>query len=450
MKTNIPEIKPSLGGLFGPSVFTLLVLAHLCCALAHVAQAVSPPPDGGYPGGNTAEGQNALLSLTTGTYNTAVGSLSLRVLTEGQFNTAIGAGTLLANTADQNTAIGAGALLSNTTGFGNTANGTFALFSNTEGFENTATGTRALDNNTTGSFNTAIGHLALIQNTTGNANTAIGDQALLNNTAAGGNTGVGYDALEINLTGENNTAMGGLALANNSTGDNNTAVGSGALANNTTGSNNVALGFNAGESQTTGSNNVYIGAGLVGVAGESNACYIASVFGQTSGGGASVLINAAGKLGTATSSKRFKEEIKPMDKASEAILALRPVTFRYRKEIDPAGTSQFGLVAEEVEQVNPDLVVHDEDGRPYSVRYEQVNAMLLNEFLKEHKAFLEEQCKVQEQRTRIEKQEATITELKKGIESVVAHLKEQDSKIQKVSAQIEVSKPAPKVVLNKP
>ena len=460
MKTTIPEVKPLLGRPFAPSVFTLLVPVLVCCALAHVAQAVNPPPDGGYPGGNTAEGQNALLSLTSGIYNTAVGSLSLRALTEGQLNTAIGAGALLVNTADQNTATGAGALLSNTTGFGNTANGTFALFRNTEGFENTATGTRALDNNTTGSFNTAIGDLALVRDTTGNANTAIGDQALLNNTTAGGNTGVGYNALEINLTGDNNTATGGLALSNNGTGDNNTAVGSGALANNTTGGGNVALGFNAGESQTTGSNNVYIGAGLVGVVGESNACYIGSIFGQTSGGGAPVLINATGRLGTTTSSKRFKEEIKPMDKASDALFDLAPVTFRYKKEIDPKRTRQLGLVAEEVEQVNPDLVVRDKEGKPYSVRYDQVNAMLLNEFLKEHKAFLEEQCKVQEQRTRIEKQEATITELKKGIESVVAHLKEQDSKIQKVSAQIEVSKfangricrggPTPKVALNKP
>ena len=159
-------------------------------------------------------------------------------------------------------------------------------------------------------------------------------------------------------------------------------MGNIALFGNTSGSSNVALGSEAGDNATTGSHNVYIGAGMIGVAAESNACYIASIFGQTSASGIPVLINANSKLGTATSSKRFKEDIKPMDKASEALLALKPVTFRYKKEIDPAGTPQFGLVAEDVEKVNPDLVVHDKQGKAYSVRYDQVNAMLLNEFLK--------------------------------------------------------------------
>ena len=123
-----------------------------------------------------------------------------------------------------------------------------------------------------------------------------------------------------------------------------------------------------------------------GSAGESNTCYIKSIFGQTNNLGSAVFIDANNKLGTLTSSKRFKEEIKPMDKVSEALFALKPVTFRYKKEIDPAGTPQLGLVAEEVEKVNPDLVVRDKEGKPYSVRYDQVNAMLLNEFLKEHTA----------------------------------------------------------------
>ena len=159
-------------------------------------------------------------------------------------------------------------------------------------------------------------------------------------------------------------------------------MGNIALFGNTSGSSNVALGSEAGENATTGSHNVYIGAGMVGVAAESNACYIASIFGQTSASGIPVFINANSKLGTATSSKRFKKDIKPMDKASESLLRLKPVTFRYKMEIDPAGTPQFGLVAEDVEKVNPDLVVHDKQGKAYSVRYDQVNAMLLNEFLK--------------------------------------------------------------------
>ena len=346
----------------------LFVSLLLGCFAIPPAQAVSPPPVGGYAGGNTAGGQNALLSLTTGTYNTALGLFSLMSDTTGKFNTGVGAGTLQANTADQNTAIGAGALLSNTTGFDNTANGTFALLSNTTGISNTANG-----------------FSALLKNTTGGSNTATGVGALSNNTTANGNTATGGDALFSNTTGDANTATGFGALAFNSTGDLNTATGNEALFHNTTGVNNTAIGVAAGANQNTGSNNVYIGAGMEGVAGESNACYIASIFNQTSTGGTQVFINASGKLGTITSSRRFKEEIKAMDEASQLILALRPVTFRYKSEIDPAGTRQFGLVAEEVEKVNRDLVVRDKEGKPYTVRYDAVNAMLLNEFLKEHK-----------------------------------------------------------------
>jgi hypothetical protein len=396
MKTSIPSV--------------LITFALVCFALVQNTQAVVPSPDGGYSGGNTAEGQNALLSLTTGGYNTAVGYLSLRNNTIGSFNTASGAGTLLANTADGNTAIGAAALLSNTTGSQNTANGAFALFSNTTGADNTATGRSALFSNTTGAINTANGVDALFSNTTGIANTATGDLALLRNT-----------------TGQANTANGASALRANIFGDNNTAIGSSALFSNTIGNNNTALGFSAGLNQTIGGNNVYIGAEISGVAGESDACYIGSIFGQTSASGAPVLINSFNKLGTTTSSKRFKEEIKPMAKASKALLALKPVTFRYKKEIDPAGTSQFGLVAEEVEKVNPDLVVRDKEGKPYSVRYDQVNAMLLNEFLKEHR--------------KNEEQQATIARQQKQIDVLTAGL-------QKVSAQLEASKPAPQVVNN--
>ena len=180
---------------------------------------------------------------------------------------------------------------------------------------------------------------------------------------------------------------------------------------------------------------------MSGVVGESNACYIGSIFGATSAGGTPVFINTFGKLGTLTSSARFKDDIKPMDKASETLFALKPVTFRYKKEIDPAGASQFGLVAEDVQEANPDLVVRDKDAKPYSVRYDAVNAMLLNEFLKEHR-------KVEEQSREILEQRATIAELKKGMATVVAQLKEQAAQIQKVSAQLEASKPAPQVVNN--
>jgi hypothetical protein len=218
-------------------------------------------------------------------------------------------------------------------------------------------------------------------------------------------------------------------------GAHNTATGVSALALNISGSNNTAVGELAGINVTTADNVICIGAG-VGGQDVSNSCFIGQIFNATSPDGIGVFINSDGKLGTTTSSRRFKEEIEPMEHASEPLFALKPVTFRYKKEIDPARTPQFGLVAEEVEKVNPDLVVRDREGRAYSVRYDQVNAMLLNEFLKEHR--------------KVEEQEATIAQLKKEMETVVARLTEHDSKIQKVSAQIEVNKAVGQTALNNP
>jgi hypothetical protein len=434
MKPNIPPV--------------LITFALVCFALLPAAQAVSPPPDGGYSGGNTAEGQSALLSLTTGTYNTATGIYSLLSLTEGNFDTAIGAGTLLANTADQNTATGAGALLNNTTGGGNTANGAFALFSNITGFQNTANGAGALLNNTTGNYNTALGLGALESNTTADNNTALGINTLLFNTtgfqntacggnalednfSGGGNTGNGFDALFSNTTGDLNTATGDEALFSNTTGSNNTAIGEGALADCTTGGGNVALGAGAGGAVTTAHNVICIGDGVAGENTKDSTCFIGNIFGVTTinANAIPVLIDFAGQLGTVSSSRRFKKEIKPMDKASEAILGLKPVTFQYKS--DKTNTPQFGLIAEEVAAVNPDLVVRDKNGEIYTVRYDQVNAMLLNEFLKEHR--------------KVEKLETTVAQQRKDFEVAVTQLKAQ---IQKVSAQLEASKPAPQTVLH--
>jgi antitoxin component HigA of HigAB toxin-antitoxin module len=208
---------------------------------------------------------------------------------------------------------------------------------------------------------------------------------------------------------------------------------------------NTALGVGAGSGVATANSVICIGS-----AGEnvSQSCYIGNVFNATSSSGSAVFVNATGKLGTITSSRRFKEKIKPMDQVSKALFALKPVSFRYKKEIDPAGTSQLGLVAEDVEKVNPDLVVRDKEGKPYSVRYDQVNAMLLNEFLKEHR-------KIEAQQSKIDKQEATMTELKsiiaqqqEGMEVLAMRLEEHGSQIQKVSAQIGVSNPAPQTVVN--
>jgi len=337
-----------------------LILTSLLTGFAFLqpAQAVVPSPDGGYPGFNTAEGQDALFSLTpNAAANTAIGFHAL------YFNT----------TGDSNTAAGADALANNRTGRSNTATGFHSLNENTLGMANTATGVRALDHNQTGSRNTAFG--------------------------------------------------------------------SSALSNNTSGIDNIAVGFAAGIGLTTGSHNIAIGA--AGQADESDTIrlgdrditrtFIAGIR-NVAVSGSPVVVGGGGQLGVAASSRKFKDDIKPMEKASEVILALEPVTFHYKKNIDPDCTAQFGLVAEDVEKVNPDLVVRDKEGKPYSVRYDQVNAMLLNEFLKEHKAFVEEQRKVQEQG-------GTISRLEQQIEALTAGL-------QKVSAQIELNKRAPQTVLN--
>src|SRR6266550_2231109 len=352
MKTRIPPI--------------LSTFALVCLALVQNAQAVNPPPDGGYPGGNTAEGHNALFSLTTGPFNTANGYEALRA---------------------------------NTTGEANTANGARALASNTIGHDNTANGFQALYLNTTGNYNIAIGSDALHDNTTGRGNTAIGEVALQQNTIGSSNSAFGEHALYLN----------------------------------TTGTFNIALGVGAGRNLTTGSHNIDIG--NVGVAGESDTIrignanqtntYITGISGASVAGGVTVIVDAQGHLGTMISSERFKDQIKAMDKASEAIFALKPVTFRYKHKLDPEGIPQFGLVAEEVEKVNPDLIARDEQGKPYLVRYEAVNAMLLNEFLKEHR-------KVQELTKDFQ---ATVAQL-------TSRLDEQAALIQKVSAQLAAASPS--------
>ena len=310
-------------------------------------------------------------------------------------------------------------------------------------------GDDALINNTTGTDNTAVGFDVLHSNTTGGQNTATGAFALYTNSTGSANTASGYIALWSNTTGFSNTAAGEAALFGNTTGFDNTAIGFDALLGNISGSNNIAVGFFAGGSLTTGNNNVDIGA--AGFAGESNTIrigrpgtqtktFIAGISGATVTGTA-VVVNGSGQLGVAPSSQRFKQNIQPMGDASDTLLKLRPVTFEYKPEVDPKGVSQFGLVAEQVEKVNPDLVARDEQGKPYTVRYEAVNAMLLNEFLKEHK-------KVEEQQATIAELKSTVAQQQKGMEALTAQLKEQAAQIQKVSAQLELSKPAPQTVLN--
>ena len=377
--------------------FGTILLALGCIAFSPRARALNPPPDGGYLNQTTAEGDGALFSLTTG-------------------------------------------------------------------FGNTALGFNALNANTTGSLNAATGRNALLNNTTGDNNTADGSAALLNNMTGNFNAATGRLALFSNATGSGNTANGFYSLGNNTDGSRNTANGVAALFN-TAGSDNIAMGFGAGDNLTTGDNNIDVG--NLGVADEANTIRIGeqvAVYDPNTGdtmpahtrtfiagisvpiAGPTVHISGTGQLGIGPpSSARFKQNVKPMDRASEAILALKPVTFHYKKELDPEGIPQFGLVAEEVAKVNQNLVARDAAGKVYTVRYEAVNAMLLNEFLKEHR--------------QVQEQEATITQLKLDFQSKLAEqqkeiqvlavgLKEQASQIQKVSAQLEMSKPAPRTVVD--
>jgi trimeric autotransporter adhesin len=416
----------------------VLITVVLAC-FGRVPNALATDTEGALPFGNNADGVEVLTSLTSGVWNSGFGYQALNKDTAGGLNTATGLRALFNNTeGDFNTANGTMALFNNTTGDGNVAIGAQALVFNDTGFSNTAVGTQALFSNTSGFSNSAFGWGALASNGTfGNENTAIGYGALYRNTEGRDNTAIGWEALLGNINGVNNTALGVLALEGNGSGSSNTAIGTHALHLNTTGSFNIGLGASAGTGVVLADHVIAIGADGEDV---SNSCYIGQIWGATSSGGTAVYINSLGKLGTINSSRRFKDDIKPMDHASKALFALRPVIFRYKKEIDPAGRSQFGLVAEDVEKVNPDLVVRDKEGKPYTVRYEQVNAMLLNEFLKEHR-------RVEEQARKVREQEATIAELKKDFRATVAQL---TARLEEVSAQIEVSGPARKVVLSNP
>src|SRR6266536_9097 len=411
MKTLIKSINPSP---LRCGFFTLAI-ALWWFALSPPLKAVDCPNDCSGAFGNTGLGINALDSVNGGAggiNNTAVGQNALTADTIGYYNVAIGSGALASNTSGNfNMAIGAEALKQN--------NGDFNL----------AIGFRVGFMNTTGSSLTGIGAAALRNNTTGSNDTAIGANAMRENSIGDDNTAIGSSALSTNVQGNLNAAVGFEALMNNSTGFHNTACGAGALLGNTTGAFNIAVGSFAGANLTTGYDNIDVGS--AGFAGEHDtirigstngiATFIDGIYGVVAGGPTlPVYVNSGGQLSTNTSSRRFKKEIKPMDRVSEAILALKPVTFHYKT--DSKGTPQFGLIAEEVAEVNPDLVVRDKEGKPYSVRYDQINAMLLNEFLKEHR-------KVERQDRKAQAQQEEIDVLK-------AELKEQKAQIQKVNARL--------------
>ena len=447
MKTLISSINrsPLRSGFF------TLAIALCCFALSPPLKAQCPTACDGAVGGNSALGNNALNSVNVGAggiNNTAVGFNALRDDTSGQYNTAVGSFALANNTTGNfNMAIGTEALRDNNANF-NLAIGFRTLFQNTSGKHLTGIGAAAMRNNTTAGFNTAIGADALRENTTSEDNVAVGDSAL-----------AVYNGLTAGIDGFN-TALGSIALTALTQGFQNTAVGRRALESLTDGSNNTVVGWRGGDNLTTGSGNTFVGfqAGAnegpavdsvicIGTRGDTQAagqttssrCYIGHIVGVPTGGpfpSVPVIIDQDGQLGTVVSSREFKKDIKPMDQASEAILKLKPVTFHYKnRDVKNDLTPEFGLVAEDVEQVNRDLVVYGKDGKLWTVRYDAVNAMLLNEFLKEHK--------------KVEEQQASITDLKSTVQVLTAQVNEQAAQIQKVSAQLEASNQAPKVVANK-
>jgi hypothetical protein len=486
-----------------PSLFIALGLALACFGLLPNAHATDI--EGALPFGNNAEGVDVLTSLTTGAWNTGTGYQALMDLTTANLNTATGLRALRNNNADANTADGMMALFTNTTGEQNVAVGAQAMVNNVDGLQNAAVGTQALFANTsgagncafgqwslafnavgdtsnafgygalfnndttanngfgfvalgsnvTGPDNSAFGDLSLVLNVIASNNCAFGNNALMNNdsSAAGlanGNNAFGTDALGANVDGETNNAFGTFALFANVDGVWNNAFGFGALGANVSGSFNTAIGDSAGLS-IDGSGNVCIGEGVFGNPGVNDETYIRNVWFTSqpfiAGVHDVVTVRADGRLGFtqtfAPSSRRYKQDIKPMDQSSEALFQLKPVTFRYNKDLDPAEGQHWGLVAEDVQKVNPDLVIRNREGQIAGVRYDDVNAMLLNEFLKEHKT-------VQQLKATVERQEAIIAQQQKGMEVLTAQLKDQAAQIQKVSARLEASRPAPPAVLGTP
>jgi hypothetical protein len=346
--------------------------------------------------------------ISTGTVNSAFGAFAQFSNVGGNFNTAVGVAALDLNTADSNTAVGVAALLLNQIASDNNAFGTAALLNNDS------------DGAGTANFNNAFGRNALLNNVDGDENDAFGD-----------------DAMEENTTGSQNTAMGDDALDGNTTGSGNTAVGKEAGNSIVDGNDNVVLGHNAGIGLMHASRNIAIGTEVAGpFADFDDTCFIGSIFGEIvsdPGSQAAVFVDQFNVVGIFNSSRKYKHDIQPMDKASEALYGLKPVTFRFNS--DWKNTKQYGLIAEEVAEVDPQLVVR-KNGETITVRYEQINSMLLNEFLKEHK--------------KVEEQQASISQLKREMQTMIAQLKEQAAQIQKVNAQLKMSEPAARVVVNKP
>jgi hypothetical protein len=368
---------------------------------------------------NTANGRAALQSNKSGSSNTATGYLALQQNVDGSGNTATGHQAMLSNVSGgYNSAVGMNALYSNTSGYYNTASGLNALFSNTTGGYNTASGVDALFSNTIGGYNTASGGYALYNSTTGSENTAFGYQALNKTTTGGDNTAAGVNALYANTTGKQNTAFGVNALHANTTGTNNVAVGFGALralAGN--GSGNIALGAGAGSAAKAGNNNIYIGSPggsesrVTRIGTVQTKAFIAGVKGVPLSG-ATVVVNSSGQLGVVASSARYKRDIAPLTDAAAKLAQLRPVSYRYKAEPD---ATHYGLIAEEVDKVMPELVVRDEENRPESVQYQELIPLLL-------KDRQELRAELARQRALIEQQAATLAALRRTLDARFAAL----------------------------
>ena len=437
-----------------PIAILLLPLVLACFALLPSAQALTASPDvitdpdETFPNFNTAAGLEALLNVTTGISNTAYGARALRANTTGGSNLAIG-GFALINNIDggANTAVGNNAMFNNQHGSDNMALGQGALAGNVSGSDNVAMGAQALAKNKAdgnvgvgfqalnangfGEGNTAVGFQALLRNGGGGFNTAMGNSSLLGNVSGSANTAVGHLSLFTNISGRSNTAVGQATLTFNTSGHANTAVGTGALFHNFNGSNNTAIGNSAGDN-IIGSGNVDVGWNVLGAIADVNKTRIKNIGSTAIVGGTTVVVASTGGagdqvLGFASSSRRYKRDIKPMGENSETLFALKPVTFRPDDGVSPSDLKLYGLIAEDVGKVNPDLVAHNDHGEVATIRYEAINAMLLNEFLKEHQ--------------QVKDLKATIAQQQKQMDALTAGL-------QKVSDQLELRKPAPQTVAN--
>jgi len=405
-------------------------------ALTNAASATQPPCATSDGRENTACGSLALFD-NTGLSNTAMGQGALQHNLSTSYNTAVGAFALVYSYGLNNTAIGYDALqgvssASTSTGSFNTAIGSGALQSFTTSNNNSAGGYYALQANTSGSYNTAFGAGALRNNQAVNGNSAFGYYALKSNTIGAYNVALGSGALQGNSRGNQNVASGNSALLNNFSGNNNTASGYEALFNNTTGSDNIALGYQAGLNVKTGNNTIEIGNKgtasdskviKIGIENLQSNTYIAGIYNVTSlTGGLAVFVDSTGHLGTASSSARFKTDIVPMGSNTEKLRQLRPVTFHYRA--DTQGTMRYGLIAEEVAKVYPELVVQDQNGRIDGVRYDELMPILLNEVQKQQKIVATQALKIAVEDQRAAAQDATIASLKQQLAGILAALVE--------------------------